>query len=137
MADLMKLNKLISRVACGAFAASKPTGVFFGTVTSIVPLVITVDAKHVLTNEFLILSRNVTNHWVDMTVDHLTEDETEHTHAVIDTYTGGGASIPTEHKHKYTGRKRYFVHNALILGERVILIREQGGQRYIVTDRVG
>jgi len=136
MGDFNGLIKIIRKIASETIQAGKPSGVYFGQVTSTSPLEITVDAKHVLTADFLILARNVTDHDIEMTVDHETEDETEHTHAVVDTFTGGGTSHPTTHLHEYRGRKVYRLHNRLVKGDKVILIREQGGQRYIVVDRI-
>lgn len=134
MADLVGAMK---KAGLDAVEASKPVNVFFGNVVSASPLKINVEQKMTLEAPQLILTRNVTTHTIQMTVDHWTEDEEDHTHAVHDTYTGGGTSDPTEHKHAYRGRKTFLVHNGLVVGDKVILIREQGGQRFIVIDRVG
>jgi hypothetical protein len=72
-----------------------------------------------------------------MTVDHWTENEEAHTHVIHDTYTGGGTSDSTAHKHAYAGKKTFIVHGELTVGDKVILMREQGGQRFVVLDRVG
>ena len=134
MADLVESMK---KAAVDAVNASKPAMIFFGTVTNASPLEINVEQKMTLTIEQLILSRNVTEHEIEMTVSHLTELEAAHTHAVQDTYTGGGSSSPTSHLHAYTGRKKFKVHNGLVKGDVVILIRMQGGQKFIVIDRLG
>lgn len=80
----------------------------------------------------LMLCRCVTDHTIEMTVDHRTEDETEHVHR-----TPEGVSAPTSHRHAYQGTKRFTVHGALKTGEQVILLRMQGGQKYLVLDRLG
>ena len=136
MGDFTGLIMTMKAAAMGAVEASDPAGVFFGTVTSTAPLEITVEQKITLTEPQLTLSRNVTDFQIDMTVSHWTEDETAHTHTIIDTYMGGGTSLPTSHRHAYTGRKTITVHNGLIVGDRVILLRVQGGQNFIVLDRV-
>lgn len=123
--------------ALGAMNASKPVEVCFGKVTSASPLKILVEQKMTLGAAQLVLCRNVTEHIIEMTVDHYTENETEHTHAVQDTYTGGGSSSPTKHLHAYRGRKKFTVHNGLVVGDEVVLLRQQGGQKYIVVDRIG
>ncbi len=46
------------------------------------------------------------------------------------------AELAASHFHRYTGKKKYRVHNGLTLGEKVILIRFSGGQRFLVVDRV-
>lgn len=128
--------ELIKRAALGAVEASKPVNVLFGTVISAAPLKISVEQKLTLGQKQLILSRNVTDYSVAMTVDHTTENHS-HTHTIEDTYTGGGSASMETHNHEYKGTKTFRVHNALKSGEKVILIRVQGGQKYLVFDRLG
>ncbi len=136
MPDAAELLKIIKRSAVDAVHSLKLSEVCFGTVVNASPLKITVDQKLTLSERQLILTRNVTDYTFEMTVDHLTEKETEHVHVVQDTYTGGGASSPTEHLHAYKGRKKFTVHNGLQVGDNVVLIRQQGGQKYLVVDRI-
>jgi hypothetical protein len=76
--------------------------------------------------EFFKLTKAVTDHYVDMTVSHVTENR-----------AGGSLAAAFEsHNHDYKGRKKFLVHNGLKVGEEVILLRAQGGQRFIVLDRV-
>jgi hypothetical protein len=126
----------MKKAALEAVEASKPVAILFGTVTSASPLNINVEQKMTLTVEQLILARNVTEHTIEMTVDHTTQTETEHTHVIHDTYTNGGSSEPTTHLHAYKGRKKFIVHNGLVNGDKVLLLRVQGGQKYVVWDRV-
>ena len=44
--------------------------------------------------------------------------------------------IDLTHKHSYKGRKKFTVHNALKKGEKVVMIKLQGGQKFVVLDRV-
>lgn len=46
------------------------------------------------------------------------------------------AIIDVSHSHSYSGRKKFTVHNGLKKGEKVILIRMQGGQKFVVLDRM-
>lgn len=75
----------------------------------------------------LILTRNVTDFVTEVTVDWNTENK------------GGGSGYASyeTHKHPIKGRKKITVHNGLVVGDEVILIRQQGGQKYIVVDRIG
>lgn len=130
------LHDNIKNIALNALEASKPSGIFFGTVLSASPLKIQVEQKMTLGAEFLVLSTLVQDFTVNMTVDHKTEAETEHTHHIHDTYSGGGSSDPTSHLHDYKGTKAFRVHLGLKAGEKVILLRVQGGQQFIVLDRV-
>lgn len=44
--------------------------------------------------------------------------------------------INLDHSHSYSGRKRFLIHNGLKTGEGVILLQIQGGQKFIVMERV-
>lgn len=130
------LLKLIKKSAVEAVNASKPANILFGKVISAKPLKIQVEQKLILTSAQLVLSRNVTDYTVEMTVNHTTEDHT-HTHSINDTYTGGGGASSETHKHEYKGKKKFLIHNALKKDEEVILMQMSGGQKYIVIDRIG
>jgi hypothetical protein len=136
MADLNNLIKSMQRIAKDSTLSELAANVLFGTVVSASPLKINVEQKMTLEAAQLVLTRNVTDYNVDMTVSHITELETEHFHAVQDTYTGGGTSSPTTHLHSYRGKKKFRVHNALKKGELVVLLRVQGGQKFVVLDRL-
>jgi len=136
LGEAFALLECIKKAAVDAVKNEKPVEVTVGRVVSTAPLRIQVSQKLILEGDQLILTDAVQDFTVDMTVEHQTEDETAHTHAVQDTYTGGGTTSPTNHRHAYTGRKRFTVHLGLAMGERVVLQRLQGGQRYIVLNRI-
>lgn len=136
MSEYAQLLDTIKRAAVEAVAAAKPFAVTYGTVIKDSPLTISVDQKLELGPAQLLLSNAVREYKVDMTVEDWTENETAHIHAVNDTYTGGGSSQTTTHRHEYKGRKKITVHLGLKQGEKVLLLRVQGGQQYIVLDRV-
>jgi hypothetical protein len=71
-----------------------------------------------------------------MTVAHETELETEHIHIIPSPGFTGGITDSTEHLHAYKNKKRSLVHNALKLNELVVLMKIQGGQQFLVLDRV-
>lgn len=116
----------IKKAALAAVAASMPSGVYFGTVKTESPLEISIEQKITLTEKQLVLTSLVQDFDVDMTVDHTTEER------------GGGSGDASfaSHNHEYKGRKTFKVHLALKSGEKVMLLRMQGGQRYIVLDRI-
>ena len=123
--DINELVRAVKQAAVEAVKADGPMAVSFGTVTSASPLKIQVDQKKTLTEAQLILTNNVRDFNVDMTVDHQTESESG----------GSGAAAFAAHQHAYKGRKTFKVHLALKAGEKVILISCDGGQKYIVLDR--
>lgn len=120
------LLEVIKKVAIDAVEANNPVNVVFGTVTSESPLEITIDQKLILTKEFLILTRSVTDYEVNMQVNHVTEKMSG----------GGGDPSFASHMHQYKGTKPFKVLNALKQGEKVLLIAMQGGQKFVVVDRV-
>lgn len=98
--------QIIKQAATEAVEAGKPVNFTFGTVISTEPLQIRVDQKLILKAPFLILTRNVTDYGLELTRDHAPKPE------------------------------RFTVHKGLKIGETVLMARTQGGQRYIVLDRV-
>ena len=44
--------------------------------------------------------------------------------------------ITDNHRHPYKGRKKFLVHNKLKAGEQVVLLRIQGGKKFLVVDRL-
>ena len=129
-----ELVRAVKQAAIDAVKADGPMGVCFGTVTAASPLEITTDQKLVLKEAQLILTNAVRDYTVEMTVDHVTE-VISHGHQVVDTYTGGGSATPVDHSHPYKGRKSFRVHLGLKAGEKVTMLRCDGGQKYIVLDR--
>lgn len=130
--DINELVRAVKQAAVEAVKADGPMAVSFGTVTSASPLKIQVDQKKTLTDAQLILTNNVRDFAVEMTTmvgksesPHFTEEESG----------GAGDASFAAHKHKYEGRKKWKVHLALKSGEKVILLRCDGGQKYIVLDR--
>mgnify|MGYP001069769087 CR=1 FL=1 len=107
----------VKRAAVEAVDAKKPVLVLFGTVISDSPLKIQVEQKLTLGEKQLVLCRDVTDYKVEMTVDHFTE-------------------ITDNHRHPYKGRKKFLVHNKLKAGEQVVLLRIQGGKKFLVVDRL-
>lgn len=127
MPDAVELMKTIKKAAVQAMKAEKPVEICFGKVTSASPLKILVDQKMTLGKSQLVLTRNVTDFTTEVTVDWATE------------YKSGGSGDASfaSHNHAITGRKKITVHNGLVVGDEVILARQQGGQKYIVVDRIG
>lgn len=123
------LVELIKLAALDAIKESKPSAILFGKVISISPLKINVEQKLTLTEAQLILTHNVVDYDLEMTVDH----ETDYTD-----YTGDGIGDPAfaSHNHTYKGKKVFKVHNGLKVNDDVILIQTQGGQKFIVLDKV-
>ena len=126
MADFAELFGVMQEISSNANSAGCPVTVCFGTVTSEAPLKILVDQKLQIGEAQIILTRNVTD---------FENEQTAHSHLTENRGGGGGHAAFESHNHVYTGRKPFTMHHKLITGDKVLLIREQGGQRYIVIDR--
>jgi len=118
--------EVVKRAAVEAVEAQKPVHLLFGQVISVSPLKIQVDQKSIYTEKMLVLTRNVTDFEVDMTVSHIT----------LNRAGGSGDPAFASHNHDYKGKKKFKVHNALIKGDWVLLSRIQGGKRFVVLDRI-
>ena len=128
MADFTPLLGVMKQSAKETGDALKPVQVCFGKVVSASPLKIQVDQKITLGKAQLVLTRNVTDYETELTVS---EWETTATSG------GSGEASFTSHKHGFNNvKKRTTIHNALKAGEEVVLLRQQGGQKYIVIDKV-
>ncbi len=132
--ETAELVRLVKQAAIDAVTADAPVAICYGTVISTGPLKIQVDQKKILSTAQLILTDNVRDFNVVLSTieaestvlgPHYTENESG----------GAGDAAFASHPHKYQGRKKWRVHNALGLGEKVILLRCDGGQKYIVLDR--
>lgn len=108
MRDSKDLIKAIKRAAAEAVEASKPVAVCFGRVTSVAPLSILVDQKLPITAKQIVTTRNVTDYETD-----------------------------TSNRERAGEKTGITIHNQLAAGDEVILLRQQGGQRYVVLERIG
>lgn len=143
---------LIKEIAVKAVGATNPCQFLYGTVTSISPLQIQLSSNLVLTREFLIIPKSLTDYSIEVEMDWNSEDSsvnTAHTHTMrfndrysIDsseakTITSESGGFNETHNHKIKGRQNITVYNSLKLKDKVILARVQGGQEFIIIDKVG
>ena len=126
MRDANDLLNIIKKVAIQAVNASQPSDFYFGKVISTNPLKISVEQKMTLGAAQLVLTRNVTDFKTKITVDWSTETKSG----------GSGDSSFASHAHSVSGKKEMTIHNALQVGDEVILLKKKGGQKYLVLDRV-
>ena len=128
--DANGIVKKVHQAAIDAMESTKPVNVYFGKVVSASPLKINVEQKMILGEIQLILSRTVTDFKTKITAGNIKNYY----------YTGdvnsGTAPVSPSHVHA-VGTIEVTVHNGLAVGDGVILIRQQEGQRFIVVDRIG
>lgn len=150
LADATDLLKLLKQASTEAVESTQPTSVTFGSVTSIAPLEILVEQRLSLTEKNLVLTRNVTDFTISVSMEWESEvaGDKEHDHGLEIELGDGGDPSHThtvdcemgtenmEHLHEVKGKKELIIHNALEVGEKVVLVRMIGGQKYIVLDRL-
>ena len=152
--DMDEFVQMIKQSSADTNESKKPFHLLFGTVVTPEPnLKIFVNQKLTLDEQQLILTNNVRDYTIFMTTagedvgkagvrvpseyeNHYTEKEKYITGSP--SVAGGSADEHQfkEHDHKYEGTKLWTIHLALKIGEKVTLLRCDGGQKYIVLDRV-
>ncbi|MEA4933389.1 MAG: DUF2577 domain-containing protein [Lawsonibacter sp.] len=105
----------IKRISKQTGEAETPTRFLFGTVTKLSPLTVFVDSRFYLTGPGLVVLKELSGH--HHTVPKQNTEETQlHSHMVPEQTT------------EDTG--------ALAVGDKVVLLRNQGGQQYLILGRV-
>lgn len=128
--DANGIVKKVHQAAIDAMESTKPVNVYFGEVMSVSPLKIDVEQKMILGEKQLILTRNVTDFKTKITAGNIKN------YYYIGDVNSGTAPVSPSHVHA-VGTIDITVHNGLAVGDGVILIRQQEGQKFIVVDRIG
>ena len=127
MLDSNNFLEIIKRAALDAGEQTQPCDFLYGTVTSAAPLKIRVEQKLELGEAQLVLTRNVTDYKVKIAGKNVQSFY----------YTGGGdgtIDLSPPHVHAL-GEIEIEIKNALNVGEQVVLLKQRGGQRFLVLDR--
>ena len=133
----------MKKASLDAVEASQPSNFYFGKVTSTSPLKILVEQKITLGELQLVVPQKLTDYTMKVTFDWNTEYIPAHTHS----YTGsdsdgdscsGTAHEANEHLHRIYSEevKEITIHNRLKVGDEVVLLKQKGGQKYLVLDKV-
>ena len=121
LADLLECMK---QAALDAVRNSKPLGIVYGVVIKETPLEIQVSQKLILKDKLgqLAYTRNVTDFEIEVTPD------------AWPTNTAGSED---PHSHIIPKNKvKIKIHNGLKKDDVVIMFREEGGQKYVIMDRM-
>ena len=143
------LIPLIKRAAIDAVENSQMCDLRFGTVVSTDPLKVRVTNNFIIPEELLIVPMHLTDYTIRVNFDWDTEtDGGDHSHQYIDTNMSAAVTnttIQTEstkHHHQILSEddddntKEITILSHLHKGEKVALLRKQGGQHYYILDRV-
>lgn len=115
----MSMIQIIKQAAIEAVEQSSPMSIAYGMVTKANPLEINVEQRMNISGSMLLLTSNVIDKEIEVEINDKTEEG------------GTGAHI-----HEYKGTKKHIHKKGLKAGEKVLLLRVQGGQKYIVLDRL-
>lgn len=121
------LIDIMKRAAIDANEASQPTDLRFGTVISVSPMKVQVTNQMVIPESLLIVPSQLTDYTVEVTVNWQTENTGK---------SGNTDEAFSSHSHGITGKKTLTIHNALKVGDKVVLIRKQGGQAFYILDKI-
>lgn len=122
----------IKKSAVEAVGAMNPTALVFGKVTSSSPLKINVEQKMTLTATQLVLTRNVTDYKTKISFDNPEIKQVFTTWNMNESVESSPSKITFKNKIKHD----ITIYNGLAVGDGVVLMRMQGGQKYLVLDRV-
>lgn len=112
---MMALGDKIRKLGSEAVGAGNPVAVLFGTITNINPLEVNVDQRFTLDEDFLILTESLQRYELDLKHTHLLPGSEVTKDALID---------------------KIVVRPGLQKGDIVLLLQVQGGQKYVVWDKV-
>ncbi len=121
--SMERLLNAIKRAGADAVAASNPVNLLFGDVKSSDPLTVMVDQRFTLTADFLIVPESLTHYEVPL----------RHVHSYTDDSGTGSAAKTTE---PALPEEPIVIRRGLKAGDKVALLRMQGGQQYYILDRV-
>ncbi|GGG81769.1 DUF2577 domain-containing protein [Paenibacillus radicis (ex Gao et al. 2016)] len=110
----MALLDIIKQAGAAAHASGNPMAVMAGKVLSINPLQVNVDQRFTLTEDFLIVPESLTRFEVDLT----------HSHSIGSGQTGEAL------------QEKLLIRRGLEAGDAVLLLRVQGGQKFVILDKV-
>lgn len=108
------LVKVIKDVAMDAVDNAKMSDLRFGTVISTSPLKVRITNQFILPESILIVPQHLTDYEVEVEVHSWNDSR--------------GDSL--------NGTKKMTIKNALKVGDKVALMRKQGGQSYFILDRL-
>lgn len=118
----MTLLDTIKRAGLVAVNSENPVNLLFGEVIEKDPLVIKVDQRFDLTADFLIVPESLTPLEINLQHEHQYQDASE-----------SGTSTRTT---QAALNEPIVIRRGLEIGDRLILLRVQGGQKYLILDRV-
>lgn len=120
------LIQIMKEASMNAMQNAQICDLRYGKVISTSPLKVQVTQQFTLPEKLLVVPQSLTDYEVEVTVDWNTGSKSG----------GSGEDSFASHNHAISGKKKMKVHNALKVGDKVALLRKQGGQSYFILDRI-
>lgn len=119
----------------------------YGEVVGVSPLKVKVTNNFIIPSSLLVVPEHLTDRTVDITLNWETDTESFGNSevpqdtavlglGVVGRMLLGKGKSANEHSHTVSGTKTMTIHGALKLGDKVALLRKQGGQSYFILDRI-
>ena len=136
------LLNIIKQASMNAVDNAQMCDIRYGTVTGVSPLKVQITNQFVIPQSLLVVPQHLTNYKLECTIPQqstLVSAETAASEALKD------ADEPiSTHTHKFSvitgdsgeSKQTITIHNALKVGDKVALLRKQGGQSYFILDRI-
>ncbi|GAA0378971.1 DUF2577 domain-containing protein [Bacillus horti] len=115
---MANLLEMIKQAGLDAMEASNPLHILYGKVLKNNPLEVNVDQRFTLSSDFLIVPEHLTRYEVDLTHQH---------EVIVD-----GVNVTTRNALP----EKLVIREGLSEGDPIILLRVQGGQKYLIMDKV-
>ena len=115
---MSELLDIIKKAGIQGVGAGNPVNVLAGEVKSVNPITVLVDQRFILDADFLVVPESLTKYEIDL----------KHFHAYpADTISEKTATALNN---------KIVIRPGLAAGNKVLLIRVQGGQKYVIFDKV-
>ena len=123
---------IMKRASIDAMENSKLCDLRYGSVISVTPLKVQVTPQFILPESVLIVPMHLTDYETELSFDD-PDIKQEYT-----TWDMGEKieSAPSKMSFKKKIKHKITVYNALKVGDKVALLRKQGGQSYFILDRI-
>ncbi len=115
---MSQLLNAIKKAGIEGVGAGNPVNILTGEVKSVNPIAVLVDQRFILDADFLVIPESLTRYEIDL----------KHFH----TYPADTNSEKTE----TAINDKIVIRHGLAVGNKVLLIRVQGGQKYVISDKV-
>lgn len=135
------LIEIMKEAAMNAVNNAQMCDIRYGTVVSTSPLKVKITNLMTLPSSLLVVPKHLTDYKVECTITHPSQS--------ISSATEKSAELVDEdepisqHTHEFNittdeqiSRSTVTIHNGLKVGDKVALLRKQGGQSYFILDRI-